>query len=157
MKLAFRPITAADRQFVISTWSSSFKESHSAGLIQSADWASVMHDQIGKVIDRPGASTIVAFEKREPTFLYGFISGDTTDERQPIVFYCYCKEPYRRTGIARALFGALGVDPLRPFLYACKTPIVTRLADRIPFAKWNPLVARYPKMQREETSHERRR
>lgn len=156
--IAVRDARAGDESFVVSTWSASFKTSHSAGLIQSEDWATVMHEQIAKVLARAGARTLVAYERTDPSFLYGFIAGDTTDARMPVVFYVYVKEPYREAGwengkrigdgYARQLFRALGVDPARPFVYVCKTPIVSRLAGKIPMARWNPLVARYPQHPR---------
>lgn len=149
MKLAFRSAAGAeDRRFVIATWASSYKTSYASGLIQSEDWPRIMHEQIGKVLDRAGAKTLVAYEKTDPGFLYGFISGDVSDRYAPIVAYCYVKEPYRRSGIARALFRELGVDPLQPFVYACKTPAVTHMHDKIPKARWNPLAVRYPKETR---------
>lgn len=148
MKPSFRAATAPDdRRFVITTWSSSFKTSYAAGLIQTEDWPTIMHAQIGKVLDRPGATTLVAYERTDPSFLYGFASADVTERGKPIVFYVYVKEPYRRAGIARALFAELGINPSLPFVYACKTPAVTHVHDKIPRAKWNPLVARYPKEQ----------
>jgi len=148
----FRPALPTDMQFVISNWSASFKVSHSAGLIQSDDWADIMHAQLRKVIERPDTRTILAYEKTDPTFFYGFISGDTS-QQPAIVHYVYVKAPYRRHGMARALFAALGVDPSRPFLYTCKTAIVSKLAVHTPMARWNPLLARYPKGTRENDEH----
>lgn len=164
--IAFRPAdlrTAGertDRGFIVSTWSSSFKTAHAAGLITAEDWADVMHVQLGKILDRPDARAIMAFDRDDPDFLYGWIAGETCG-RDPVVWYVYVKEPFRRAGYengvrigdgcARQLFAALGVDPTRPFLYACKTPACSKLADKIPRARWNPLVARYPNEQRKET------
>ena len=145
MKLAFRPATADDRRFVISAWSSSFKVSYSAGIISSEDWAPVMWTQIGKLLERPETTTVVAFERDEPTFLYGFVSGDVTEPKAPIVHYVYAKEAFRRAGVAQALLKELGIVTWRPFRYTCKTPILTPLADKIPHAKWDPTFARYPR------------
>lgn len=142
-----RNATAEDRAFIVSAWSSSFKTSHSAGLIHTDDWAGVMHPQIEKLLERPGSRAVVAFERTDPNFIYGFIAGDTSD-RMPVVHFVYTKENYRREGIARGLFAALGVDPSRPFIYTCRTAVVTKLTSKIPAARWNPLVARWPKEQR---------
>ena len=43
MTIAFRPMIPADRQFVLSGWSSSFRTSRYAGLIRNSRWADVMH------------------------------------------------------------------------------------------------------------------
>lgn len=162
----YRPAESlADRAFVISTWSSSYKNAHTAGLIASEDWAGVMHAQIAKLIDRPGTRTIVAYDR--PSFLYGFICGDTRD-RIPVVHYVYVKAAYRAQQVApegeperweghrqaRGLFAALGVDPAATFLYTCKTSDVAdlHLANKIPLARFRPQAARYANYQ----SHEER-
>lgn len=147
MTIAHRPAIASDRDFIIATWSSSYKKSHSAGLIQAAEWADVMHRQIGLVLDRPDMRAMIAYDKTNPDFFYGFIAGDTSDH-VPVVAYVYTKEAYRKTGIARGLFAAMGIDPAKHFVYVCKTGIVAKLSSKIPFARFNNNEARYPKEQR---------
>jgi GNAT superfamily N-acetyltransferase len=161
MIVVHRQHTPDDRDFIVSSWSSSFKRSHFAGMIHTDDWAAVMHPQIRRVLERPDARAMVAYEKTDPAFLYGFIAGDTSlhvpvvedGQRKvytlPVVFYVFVKEAYRRVGIARGLFTALGVDPLRPFIYTGRTGVVRTLieARKIPRADWNPLVARYEKQR----------
>lgn len=146
----------SDRDFVIATWSSSYKAAHAAGIIASEDWPTVMHATLRKLLDRPGSRAIVAYEP--PDFLYGFIAGNTSGPL-PVVHYVYVKEPYRsslrgdgtRSGPrhARGLFRALGVDPEAPFLYTCRTQIVTRLGHKIRNAKFAPAAARYTNYQQE--------
>lgn len=151
MNLSFRAAARddSDRQFVISHWSSSYKKSHSAGLIQADDWADIMRPQIAKVLDRPGMRAIIAYEKDDPDFFYGFIAGDSDDIIDaPVIAYVYVKENYRKSGIARALFRAFGVEPNQRFTYACRTGIVTKLSSKIPLARFNPLEIRYPKESR---------
>lgn len=148
--ISHRLATADDRRFVVSAWSSSFKGSDTAGMIFSDDWARIMHEQIGRLLDRPGVRTHVAVDSDDRAFIYGFITADPAHPRPenapiPVVFYLYVKEPYRRSGCARGLFRAAGIDPSGPFLYACKTSIVTILQPKIPLARWDPRVARLPK------------
>jgi hypothetical protein len=143
---------ADERAFVISTWASSYKHSHFAGLIRSEDWAAVMHDQLGKLIDRSTVRTLVAWDP--PAFLYGHIVGDTAGAT-PIVHYVYVKDPFREAGIARGLFAAMGVDPAKPFVYTSRTSMVVRLTDKIPLARFSPAAARYTKYQ--ESRHGQRR
>lgn len=157
----YREANLDDRRFVIGTWASSYKNAHHAGMIASEDWPGVMHRQIEKLITRPLVRTIVAYEP--PDFLYGFICGDAS-KRVPVVFYVYVKGPYRseetpdgsRSGPrhARGLFTALGVDPARPFLYTCRTAVVSRLYGKIPLSKFVPAAARYTNNQ-ERIDHER--
>jgi len=158
MKLAFRPATADERRClcpgrpedsrrcspIVSLWSSSYKESHYAGLIWEEDWADIMHRQIAKIMERQKRTAIIACEKDDPDFLYGFIVGDTTGTT-PVVDYVFVKEPYRKEGVARALFGELGVLPLGRFVYSCKTRIVSRVAAKIPLARFDNEQAKYPK------------
>lgn len=146
----YRDATPTDRIFVTATWSSSYKNAHAAGMIPSEDYPEVMHRAIGKLLARPGARAIVAYEP--PDFLYGFIAGDVSGPT-PVVWYVYVKGPYRsearpggsRVGPrhARGLFRALGVDPARQFLYACRTSVVSRVTHKIPNAKFVPAAARY--------------
>jgi hypothetical protein len=147
MTILHRAALDADRQFIVSAWSASYKKAHTAGIIQAEDWAGIMRPQIEKVLDRPDARAIVAYDKTDPDFLFGFIAGDTS-EATPVVFYVYAKEAYRRTGIARGLFAALGVDPRERFVYPCKTGIVATLSAKIPFARFNNNEVRYPKESR---------
>ena len=149
MNVAHRSATRAssERQFMITTWASSYKKSFAAGIITSEDWPAVMHQQLGKILDRAGARAIIAYEKSDADYFYGWIAGDTTDA-VPIVYYVYVKEPYRRSGIARGLFSALGVEPGAYFVHVCETPKSIELASKIPRARFNPLEVRYPKENR---------
>ena len=150
MRLAFRPAAgrgSEDRRFIVSTWSSSYKKSHSAGVIHTDDWATMMHPQFERHLDRLDARAVIVYEKSDPGFYYGWIAGDTS-ESTPVVFYVYCKEAYRRTGIARALFKAFGVDPAGYFVYVCGTPDAIQLQRKIPRARFNPNEIRYPKESR---------
>lgn len=145
MNLSFRPAASpADRRFIVSTWSSSYKKCHSAGLIRAERWAAVMHPEFEAFLDREGAKTLLACEREDPAYCYGWIAGDTT-ESTPVVFYVYVLQPYRRTGIARSLFSAFGVDPKKYFVYVCAPPIARTLW---PQARFNPNEVRYPKESR---------
>lgn len=161
MKLGFRAATADERRclcpgrpedspkcsLVVAMWSSSYKKSHYAGLIWHEDWAAIMHAQIPKLLERKEVRVLIAYEQDDPDFVYGFIAGDTS-EATPVVYYVYVKESYRKHGIARRLFKALGVDPSKYFVYVCKTGIASTLAHKIPAARFNNLEARYPKEAR---------
>lgn len=160
---AFRRMLAIDRPFVISGWSSSLRNSKTAGLIAMSRWSSVMHVEIGALIDHPQNTTIVAYlpgqfvaSSRGPRpFHYGFLSiGEPVETRRgwlPHVLYCYVKSGSRRgrerfgleRGYASQLFAHLGIDPRAPFVYACSTGVVADLAAKIPLAKLNPLPARF--------------
>lgn len=164
MTAAFRPLIVADLDFVVSSWSSSYRTSDYAGMISMESWATVMHSEILTVLNRRDTRVIVAHEPGETDekgrpFLYGYIA--TRDGGDPYVYYVYVKSPYRRgkekwglaVGYGRALFSAAGIDPLRPFEYACPTSYCRQLASKIPLAEPNTLKARFTHEQRsrEET------
>lgn len=133
-----------DRTFIRSTWARAFKQSNDAGLIYTDDWAEVMHRQFDRILDRPGARAIIACERNDPAFFYGWIAGDTTGP-SPVVFFTYVKEPYRRRGLGRALLLELGVGPQTPFTFVCRTPLTLHLKPLIPLGRFNPQIVRYPK------------
>lgn len=150
MRLAFRPAAAhasEDRKFILATWSSSYKKSHSAGLITADDWADIMRPQFEKHLNRIDARALIAYDRNDPDFFYGWIAGDTS-ESTPVIYYTYVKEAYRRSGIARALFKAFGVDPSGYFVYVCGTPDAIQMQRKIPRARFNPNEVRYPKENR---------
>lgn len=158
MRVAFRaPQSAEDRKFVIEAWLEGQRTSYSAGLVAIEDWFDVMRPQFTKLMQRPGMQTLVAYEKDDPDFLYGFVIADPTEQAIPnkdvnsfhywpaLVLFVFVKVNFRKEGIARRLFEAVGVDISKPFLYACNTVTASRLASKVPLAKFNPLAARFPK------------
>ena len=161
MKLAFRPAEPDERRclcpgrpqdsshcsLIVSLWSSTYRESHYAGLLWHEDYAATMHAQITKVLEKQKRTAILAVDPKDSAFVYGFIVGDTIGAT-PVVDYVCVREPYRREGVARALFAELGVSPSERFVYSCKTRIVTQLAAKIPAARYDSLQARYPKESR---------
>jgi hypothetical protein len=145
--------------FIANGWVDSYKAADSAGMIQIDDFFRVMIPQVTRAMQRPDVRTMVAAAAGgEPgvTDLVGFIVADT-EEKPPLVYYVYTKAAYRRggrgriwegSGVARALFEAIGVDPGAPFRYVCKTAMVSVLARKIPMARWQPLLGRFPKAER---------
>lgn len=172
-KLAYRLATKADLRLVVDSWVSSYRTAHAAGMIAMDDWRAIMCSQVSKVIARPDVEVWVAYKPGElpPADLYGWIAvergydvpiafktGSRWDRQlaksdTPLVHYLYVIEGYRGCGLSRRLFAAAGVNPEKEFLYSCKTGFVTKLASKIPLAKWMPLIARYPK---KAESHEQR-
>lgn len=152
MTVEFRPMVSEERTFVVDAWVRSYQFAHAAGMIAMERWFSIMIPEVERVLARPDARTVVAFEtdvdvdERYRAELYGFITVDT-EPATPVVFYVYVKEPYRKSGIARRLFAAAGVDPARPFVYTCTTGVVSAIyhSRKIPLARWSPLVARFAK------------
>lgn len=148
MRLSFRPAAgpgSEDRAFIVATWSSSYKKSHSAGIIDTDSWAAVMHPQFERILNLPDARAVIACDKADPAYLCGWIAGDTS-EAVPVIYFVYVKEPYRRAGIARGLFSAFGVDPTKYFVHVCSAPSSFR--RHVAHARFNPNEVRYPKESR---------
>lgn len=151
-----RPAQSADRDFIVSTWSSSFRTSVYAGMLSMATYADVMHREIRRILDHPTTLTLVAAEPNETDergrqFLYGFVSLRQHESDAPYLYYTYVKSPYRQgrskfnleLGYAAQLFRAARIDPRRPMSYAFKTSMAIQLASKIPLGEWDPLPARY--------------
>ncbi len=146
MTVAFRPMLARDERFVVSTWAMSYRDSPYAGMLPFTDWHRVMRPVIMATLRRPSVQTFVAHETDDPdpvADLYGFIAADLS-EANPLVLYVYVKQVYRRSGIARRLCSAIGVDPGLPFRYAYRTTAADELAEarKIPYAKWDAIPTR---------------
>jgi hypothetical protein len=153
---AFRAMIPEDRDFVVSTWSASYRMSPHAGLLSMKTYAEVMHREVERIIDHPTTAVIVADEPGETDhegrpFVYGFIARRRDlPHMRPYVYYVYVKTPYRRgrhrklpQAMATSLFLAANVDPRRPFTFACFTTYCEQLARKIPLAKWDPMPARF--------------
>lgn len=155
MKLAFRaPSSPKDREFVISSWLDSSRSSYSSGLCPMHMWYAREWPIREWYIDHPSIKTLLAYEKDDPDFLYGWVCADPSVQSIPdksgsvhywpaLVLYVYVKQSYRKEGVARRLFQAVGVDVSKPFLYASNTVTASRIASKVPLARFNPLAARY--------------
>lgn len=140
---SIRPMIAADRQFVISGWSSSLRMSRDVPLIPMSRWADIMHPVIDAALDRQAARTLVAHGE----VLHGFICAEPR-----YVLYVYVAQPFRREGVARALFAAAGIDPGAQFGYACRTRASWELLvihRKCPMATYDPYHARFDAGERD--------
>lgn len=147
MTIAIRTAIPGDRVFLIDSWLTSYRTSHTAGLVPVADFHRVHWPVVESLLSRPDLRVLVAYEteaERGVADLYGFLAFEPGP--RPLVLYVYVKEAARRGGVARALFDAASIDPLKPFDYACKTGVVAQLiADKkLPYAKPSQR-HRYPK------------
>jgi hypothetical protein len=165
-QLVFRDVADdADRFFVVSAWTQSYRTAFTSGIIQAEDWYAIMDAQVAKAMARPDVRTVLACmpgATDRVADILGFITADV-EEQPALVYYVYVKDAYRRgghgrlwagPGVARQLFAAIGVDPARRFNYVCSTPVVRELNDvrKLPMAKWQPLLGRFPKSERRSRS-----
>jgi GNAT superfamily N-acetyltransferase len=147
--IVYRHAERPDREFIVSTWSSTYKASHFSGPVYTDRYASVMHEAFGNVLDRPEATALIACERDDPDFFYGHIVGEVQRGEAPIVHYVFVKAPYRQTGIARGLFAALGVDPNSYFVFTCNNgTAIDMVKDRKIRGRFDPNGIRYSKANR---------
>lgn len=143
-------------RFIVDAWSKSLRDSDTAGPIQAKNWFRVIIPELIEVIDKPEVKTMVAYETGDPdrgADLYGFIVADP-DDHPPLVYYVYVKAAYRRSGVARGLFGAIGINPNLPFNYTCSTDALYLFRRGIPMARFTPRLGRYLKADRRQGKQE---
>lgn len=138
-----RPMLAADRAFVKSGWSASWRTSRDISFVPMASWSAFSHPIIEQALDR--VTTLVD----ESEVLRGFIAFEPN-----YVWYVYVPQPFRCNGIARALFEAADIDPESRFGYACRTVGSWQCRGKFPSAVYDPFKARYPKEQHEQRTVE---
>ena len=142
--IAHRFASPADHAFVCDAWIRSYRDSDTAGSLPVHMWRAAMWPAVEWVRQRPGTQTVVAHDVDDPDILFGFICADCSDVT-PVVFYVFVKQAYRSAGIARGLFAAMRIDPGQPFVYSYKTAAASQLAAKIPLARWDAKIARFPK------------
>jgi hypothetical protein len=157
VKVEFRDARdAEDSKFALESWLEGQRTSYSAGLVPVDCWFEVMRPMYSRLMKRDGMRTMVAYEAADRDFLYGTIIADPTEQAVPskgggirywpaLVLWVFVKVNFRKEGIARGLFEAVGIDVTRPFLYSSNTVTASRLASKTPLAKFDPLAARFPK------------
>lgn len=156
--IAYRPMEASDRNFVVDSWVSSYLAAKSRGCIQIEDWYPIMIPTVEKILGKPDVRTMVAVMPGTDRIanLLGFITADI-DDNPALVYYVYVKEHYRRAkrlpgwtgpGIGRGLFEALGIEPARPFNYVCSTAMCRIMERKIPMSRHQPDLGTYPKSER---------
>ena len=145
MSIAYRRATDADMPFVVDSFIESYRLAHAAGMIAMADWRTVMQRQLSLALARRGVQLWVAYHPGDTdrvADVYGWVAVELGPET-PYVLYSYTKSAYRRMGIAKSLLKAAGIDTAKPWEYAAKTGIVSKL-KLLPNARWNPLRVRFP-------------
>lgn len=136
-----RPFTEADRRFVLSGWSSSWRSSRDIAFVPFDSWPDYSHPLIHAAIDRVTTLIDEGIDRR------GFISFEGN-----CVWYCYIAQPFRGYGIARDLFAAAGIDPSKYFEYAVRTKASWECRGKIPLAHYAPYRARSRKETNERDS-----
>lgn len=157
MTIAISPLASHHERFVCSAFCNERKLAKDAGLFDLSDpkqrqaWWDASWSAFWSILSRATVRTFVAHSDLDADAYRGFLSVDTSG-RIPLVYYVYVAGPYRRTGHAHAMFAAAGVDPKRPFAFACRNAVVDSLTSprgetppKYQLAKYAPVWARWGK------------
>jgi len=143
------PCTTADRPFVISGWSSSYRMTRDSTIPMPMWSEGAYHPVVDWYMSKKRSITLVSRGSTTET-RRGFICYEPAHRGTAMVHYLYVAEPYRGHGVARALLAAAGVDPSEPFDYSHRTKAsweLIEVAKKAPRAKYNPIAARYAEEQ----------
>lgn len=163
--LDIRDVEPSDLVFIEESYLASAETAHSSGILPVKPWArdaqswrDANRQAWRDILRRPKVRGLVAYKPGESSEsaadLYGFLVWEEdyedrkTREPIPYVVFTYIKGMYRgkRYRIEDRLFEAAGIDPLKPFHYAVKTPYLNRKAH---FRRdcHRPLYVRFPPPQ----------
>lgn len=137
--LEFRPFGAGDEAFVFSgILNSLYYGSPARHVIRERIFFAEHHALLEEIMRRPKAAILVASLKDDPDVAIGFALAELGD--RPCLHYVYVKKPFRRYGIARALWQTLGLD-LGSASYSHDTFAWRDVIRRYPGAIYNPYLA----------------
>lgn len=146
--VAYRLARESDQAFLMDSWLRSCKHSRFIGPIPMDEYAACMSRWVTAILKRPGVEVLIACNPEDDDQIFGFICHEQ-GFRLPLVHFTYVKQPFRKFGIARGLFGAAKIDLNRAFQFTFQSRDMD-LAQRrgkFPAAKWTPLYARFPKQE----------
>lgn len=138
--LAFRDASDDDYPFVIDSWLRSFRTSFASGPLSRERSNDAYRGQIADVMSRPKARTVVAYHPAVGSESLADIYGWACCENPQVIHYVFTKQGFRRLGIARLVIAAAGVDLAKPYVYAFRTPVVTKIGHRL--GRWDALFYR---------------
>ena len=125
--MQYRNLDVIDAEMIAvrKIWRDTFRDSHTAGPLLSAEYTRAYTATIENITNRPHNKTIIAYPPGVENFFVGFISVDVYEDvprlPQPVVHYVFVKDGYRDAKLANELLEKAGVDPTKPFLYTFMT------------------------------------
>lgn len=175
--IRIRRMRPEDTAFVIDTWVETFRNTYAAGVVPMKFYQADYRKYVATLLADREPDVLIAYDAAAEVAgaeLLGYLVFETSatfpaGRRMktvgPIVHYCYVKEYVRERGLARALFAAAKIDQHGDFVFTFKPtehdrkPDAKKWKDTIPRARWNPLIARYPKTTTptEQTTNEAHR
>lgn len=153
--IRIRRMRPDDTAFVIDTWVETFRNSYAAGVVPMEYYQADYRKYVAWLLEQRAPEVLIAYDAEAEvanTELLGFLVfektvtfpvGRSTRTVGPVVHYVAVKEYMRGNGLARELFKAASIDQHGEFTYCFKPTKLEK--DKVPRARWNPLIARYPK------------
>lgn len=116
LPIQLRGMEERDESLVYNSWLKSFRASGFARNIPSDIYHTQQHDLIDRLIHLPHAVVLMAVDESDPDQIYGWIAGTHTGPAI-VVHYVYCKQQWRRYGLAAKMVEALSQGATEPRLY----------------------------------------
>lgn len=162
MNLSIRPMVEGDRDFILSSWLKSFKNSRDAGPISMKAYWPAYTETITELLGRSDVLVATPPDSDLQDAIHGYIvvergpilrrvgrQGSVRRINQDVLHWVYVKElgERRGKGIARALFTAAGLSPERPFYFTFRTSFVRdyERSGKEHRGEYDNSLARYPK------------
>ncbi len=82
-------------------------------------------------------------DRREGPERLAEVAREELGDAIPVVHYAFTKVAFRKHGVFKALARASGIDLSGPLLFSCRTSAASDVAQRLPSARFDPLVARF--------------
>lgn len=120
LPIKLRPVASTDVDFLISSWTKSYRQSYFAQKIPNE----IYFTEHKKIIARrfQDSSALIAYHDRDEDQICGYIVYAPAKHRTAclLVHYVYVKHPFRRLGVGKALLSEAIADAS----HAPGTPIV---------------------------------
>lgn len=126
--VSIRVAELADIPFIFNSWLKSYRDAPAVKNVPNTIYFSEHHKVIEHILNAKGLMILVACNPDDRDQICGYIVGELS-ENDSIVHWLYCKHPFRKMGIGRALEAAF-LD-LAPAKQALTYTHMSKISDRI--------------------------
>lgn len=104
--IKIRPIKEQDLAFIYNSWLKSYREAPAVRTVPNHIYYTEHHEIIEKILKSPYSEILVACDPLNDDILYGYVVGEHM-EHNLTLHWVYCKQEWRRRGVATGLLGQL--------------------------------------------------
>lgn len=124
-----RPIEEGDIPFIYNSWLKSYRDAPAVRTVPNHIYYTEHHEIIENILKSPYSETLVACSVENPDILYGYATGEHF-EGLAVVHWVYCKQEWRRKGVAGALLRQLVERSAgKPIQYSHFTRFIKKLKE----------------------------